>query len=154
MRLIIFYLFGWLALLGWLWSVILQGLLPSWIAGQVLPFQCALIGALGGITYCLRAVYLNRCAWNRWDTNWHTWYYLRPIVSMVAGITAFLFLKAGLLVLDVNTGEAASGYGFLAFSYVAGLNVDRFYERLEGIAMSAWGIKPSGIAKQTEKGDQ
>jgi hypothetical protein len=73
---------------------------------------------------------------------------------MVAGITAFLFLKAGLLVLDVNTGETASGYGFLAFSYVAGLNVDRFYERLEGIAMSAWGIKPSGIAKQTEKRDQ
>ncbi len=105
------------------------------------------MGALGGIIYCLRGVYLDCGVSGRWDDNWNVWYYLRPIVSLLVGIVAYVFLKAGLLVLDAGTEE--SPYGFLAFSFIAGLNVDRFLIKLEELAQVSWGIKPSRASENS-----
>jgi hypothetical protein len=107
-----------------------------------------LTGNLAGITYCLRAVYLNRCVYTRWDTNWHTWYFLRPITSALAGIAAYIFVRAGLLILAVSA-EPTNIYGALAISYIAGFNVDKFYIRVEEIAKTTWGISKSNTSSRT-----
>jgi len=151
LALIVAYLIGWLALIGWLWSIDLRGLLPLWLDSFSLVYQCALIGAVGGIVYCLRAVYLNRSVRKSWDTNWTIWYLIRPVVSLIIGLVAFVFLKAGLLILDAEQGAFSSSYGFLALSFIAGLNVDGFVVRIEDIARSSWGIRPS---RASEEGEQ
>ena len=143
MKKIIVYQLCWLLLLSYLWSLHLRGILPDWLTIHSLPYECALIGALGGVIYCLRAVYLNRSVRGEWDENWHVWYYLRPIVSLLVGAVAFIFLKAGLLILDTVTTEESRPFGFLALSFIAGLNVDRFLIKLEEVAQVSWGVKPS-----------
>jgi hypothetical protein len=61
----------------------------------------------------------------------------------LVGSVAYIFLKAGLLVLDAGPTDEASPYGFLALSFIAGLNVDRFLIKLEEVAQVSWGVKPS-----------
>lgn len=117
--------------------------MPDWAISFSLPYRCALIGALGGVIYCLRAIYLNRSVRGQWNDDWNVWYYLRPVVSLIVGAVAFVFLKAGLLVLDAGTTNENSPYGFLALSFIAGLNVDRFLIKLEEVAQASWGVKPS-----------
>ena len=151
MSIVVLYLIAWLPLIGWLWSVSVKGLLPSWLEPFSLAYQCALIGVLGGIVYCLRAVYLNRSVRNSWDPNWTTWYLIRPVVSSIVGFVAFIFLNAGLLVLDADHAANSNNYGFLALSFVAGLNVDRFIVKIEDIAQTAWGIRPSRVSEASEQ---
>jgi len=148
--LIIAYLIGWLFLIGWLGSIDLKGLLPIWIAPFSLAYKCSLLAALGGVLYSLRAVYLNRCVRKSWDNDWIVWYLIRPIVSLIVGLIAFVFLKAGLLVLDAKQDIASPAYGFLALAFIAGLNVDRFLVRLEELARSTWGIRPSRTSENSE----
>tara|TARA_R110000824_G_scaffold336_7_gene2141 strand:- start:43842 stop:44267 length:426 start_codon:yes stop_codon:yes gene_type:complete len=120
-----------------------MGQLPDWLSPYALGYNCALVGGLGGVTYCLRAIYLNKCVKGQWSEEWHTWYYLRPLVSVLVGVAAYIFLNAGLLVLDAGETSQSSPYGFLALSFIAGLNVDRFLIKLEDLAQASWGIKPS-----------
>lgn len=148
---VVIYLIGWLPLIGWLWGLSVRGFLPSWLEPFSLAYQCALIGAVGGIVYCLRAVYLHRSVRNSWDPNWTTWYIIRPIVSSIVGLVAFIFLNAGLLVLDAEHKTSSNHYGFLALSFVAGLNVDRFLVKIEDIARTAWGIRPSRTSEKSEQ---
>ncbi len=127
-----------------------QGGLPGWLAKYSLFYLCSLMGGLGGITYCLRGVYLNACVKKSWDTAWYPWYYIRPLVSILCGAISYLFLKAGLLVLEASQNPGASEMGFLALSFVAGLNVDRFLEKIEDIAQTTWGIKKSRTSTKEE----
>ena len=136
-------------MLGWLASLGLRNLLPAWLQSFSLAYQCALIGAVGGIVYCLRAIYVNHCVRRSWDANWTIWYIIRPIVSSITGLIAFVFLKAGLLILDAKHGTASNHYGFLALSFVAGLNVDRFLMKIEYIAQASWGIRPSRASEES-----
>lgn len=125
---------------------------PSQPAASVLlGLKCAVTGGLGGCLYCLRAVYLNYSVKKRWATEWYPWYLIRPIVSVGCGAVAFLFLKAGLLVLEAGTHADASDLGFYAVSFVAGLNVDKFIRKIEDVARSVWGIEPSRAS--AENGD-
>jgi uncharacterized BrkB/YihY/UPF0761 family membrane protein len=102
-----------------------------------------MIGLIGGVMYCLRAVYLNKCVKKIWDKEWETWYYLRPITSAISGFVSFVFLKAGLLVLDTATKAEYISYGYLAIAFIAGYNVDNFMKKLEEVASTIWGIKQS-----------
>ena len=154
MKLIIGYLFAWLVAVVFLWSMDVRGLLPEWLVPYSLGFRCSLIGATGGIVYCLRAVYLNWCVKGQWDDNWCVWYYIRPLVSFVIGGVAFIFLNAGLLVLDATQASSHSAYGFLALSFIAGLNVDRFIVRIEELAQSTWGIRPSRSSEESAKSNK
>ena len=148
---IVVYIVAWLIAIVWFWTLSARNLLPVWLNPYTLAYECALIGAIGGILYCLRAVYINRSVRNSWDPNWNIWYFVRPLVSMIAGFTAFIFLKAGLLILDAEHDSSSAYHGFLAFSFVAGLNVDRFLYRLEEVAKSLWGIRPSRTAEKSEQ---
>ncbi len=150
---VVAYLISFLALLGVLSSFALRDLLPPWIAPYRLFYNCVLIGGLGGVVYCLRAVYLNRSVRNRWDANWTVWYILRPIVSCLVGGVAYIFLNAGLLILGAEQASGSSSFGFLALSFVAGLNVDRFLVRIEEIARSTWGIRPSRTSEDSRGAD-
>lgn len=143
------YLCAWLSMLAVLWSFDLRDLLPLWFVNYRLVYQCFLIGSLGGTVYCLRAVYLNRSIKGNWNSNWNVWYILRPLVSGLVGAIAFIFLKAGLLVLDAGSSDQSSSYGFLALSFIAGLNVDRFLVKLEDVAQVSWGVKPSRTSEQS-----
>jgi len=52
-------------------------------------------------------------------------------------------LKAGLLILQADVKPEAVSFGYLAFAFIAGYNVDNFAKKLEDIALSVWGIKKS-----------
>ena len=129
---------------------------PSWYISGLLLAQCAYIGCIGGCLYCLRSVYLNKCVLKQWDESWHIWYYLRPITSTISGFVSYIFLKAGLLVLDASTQpEGGATYGYLAIAFIAGYNVDNFMKKLESIVETAWGIsksKATSIGQSSNQG--
>ena len=124
---------------------------PDWYLRKMLFVNCAYIGGMGGVLYCLRAIYLNKCVFQRWDETWFVWYYLRPIVSVISGLVSCIFLKAGLLVLDAKTEPSSIVYGYLAIAFIAGYNVDNFMKKIESIAHTVWGISKSRASEQIDK---
>ncbi len=128
-----------------------QGLLPEWLQRYSLLYMCALAGGFGGITYCLRGVYLNACVFKRWDDVWRPWYFIRPIVSVLCGAVSYVFLQAGLLVLEVSQKSDSTHLGFVALAFIAGLNVDKFIAKIEDIAQATWGIEKSRTASKEEE---
>ncbi len=151
---VIIYLLAWIAVLAV--GLVAHHLfaLPAWYTSKLLFAECSLVGGLGGVLYCLRGVYVNRAVRNHWDARWEVWYYLRPLTSGMTGAASYVFLKAGLLVLDANAAPTANPFGYLAFAFVAGYNVDNFLKRIEGVAESAWGIKPSRAGSQAVDGGE
>lgn len=121
----------------------LLGLTPPELEPARIAVSCCCTAGIGGVLYCLRAVYINRCVRNNWDSNWNLWYFIRPLASFICGGASLLFLKAGLLVLESKTSGGASEIGFYALSFVAGLNVDKFVAKIEGVAHAVWGIEKS-----------
>jgi hypothetical protein len=130
-----------LCIFGWLQKPI--GNYPDWLVGAELAINCILTSTTAGCLYCLRAVYLNKCVRQSWDENWEVWYYIRPLTSAISGLAAFIFLKAGLLVLEASEGLNSGDYGYLAFAFIAGLNVDKFIVKIEEIAKATFGIEKS-----------
>jgi len=118
---------------------------PEWLR---VGLTCAAVGGLGGCMYCLRGVYLNYSVHQRWGSKWIPWYLLRPIVSAGSGAISYVFLKAGLLILESGTRQDATEVGFYALAFIAGLNVDKFISKLEDIAQAVWGIEKSRAARE------
>ncbi|NWL78016.1 hypothetical protein DM872_14260 [Pseudomonas taiwanensis] len=112
-----------------------------------IPLMCGAIACVGGCLYCVRAVYLNKCVYKRWDPDWYAWYFLRPIASTISGAISYLFLKAGLLVLESSANAGASEIGFFALAFIAGLNVDKFVAKIEEVAKAVWGIEKTRSAE-------
>jgi hypothetical protein len=150
MKLIFAYLVFLLLLIAGCGCVVLHGLLPSWLEQIHVLMICSLVGGVGGVTYCLRGIYISACVRKNWDEAWKPWYYIRPIVSAICGAVSFLFLKAGLLVLDAKQNDNSNLLGFYALSFIAGLNVDNFVKKLEDIAQATWGIKKSRTGQNDE----
>lgn len=147
-RIILFLLFL-SGSLVYITSCDLRGLLPAWLMNVQLPFRCMLAGGFGGCVYCLRGVYLNACVYKRWGNEWQPWYYIRPFVSLICGGVSYVFLKAGLLLLESSSQRSdATQLGFLALAFIAGLNVDKFIAKVEDIAQATWGIEKSRVAKE------
>jgi len=143
MKKIIFYLLSWLVLTTILLLSPHIWAMPQWYMQNLLFIKCSLLGTVGGILYCLRSVYLNKCVKKDWSIDWEVWYYLRPITSTISGFISFVFLKAGLLVLDAASKPEQISFGYLAIAFIAGYNVDNFMKKLEEVASSIWGIKKS-----------
>lgn len=143
MRIIVVYLVMFLLAIGIIWGLCLSGQLPDWFPSSSLALKCVLIGGVGGIFYCLRSVYVHWCILKDWDICWTPWYYIRPLVSSIAGGISWLFIQSGLLILNAIQKTDMGIYGFLALSFIVGYNVDRSMARLEKIAESVWGIKAS-----------
>jgi len=141
------YLLLFLAGLFSLLICLLSGQLPAWTAAFQLPIICALAGGFGGVLYCLRGLYLNYSVKKQWSSEWYPWYVLRPFVSILTGGISFLFLKAGLLVLEAKTEATSSHFGFYALAFIAGLNVDKFISKIEDLAQATWGIEKSRTSK-------
>jgi H+/Cl- antiporter ClcA len=150
MKLVITYLIAMLVLIALSFLGLQHNGLPASLAASELAIQCALIAALGGILYCLRSVYLNRCVHDRWTKSWEIWYYLRPITSFICGIVAYIFLKAGLVVLDASQNTNAGNFGYYAFAFFAGLNVDKFVAKIEEIGKSLFGIEKTRNGKLSD----
>lgn len=112
-----------------------------------LLLKCIAIGGCGGILYCLRGIYLNYCVFKQWSLDWLPWYFIRPIVSTICGGVSYLFLKAGLLVLEAQKEANASNLGFFALAFIAGMNVDKFISKIEDLAQATWGIEKSRTAE-------
>lgn len=151
MKKVIVYLILFLLGLGILAIFYLRDTLPNWINNVHLFYLCALAGGFGGCTYCLRGVYLSTCVRKQWSNEWQPWYYIRPIVSVICGGVSYLFLRAGLLILESDTRANASQFGFLALAFIAGLNVDKFIAKIEDVAQAAWGIEKSRTAKESSE---
>ncbi|GAD63972.1 hypothetical protein [Aquipseudomonas alcaligenes] len=123
------------------------GWLPAPYAPLRVPLMCGAIAYVGGALYCFRAIYLNKCVYKRWDPDWHVWYFIRPLTSTIAGAVSYLFLKAGLLVLESSSNAGASEVGFFALAFIAGFNVDKFVAKIEEVAKAVWGIEKSRSAQ-------
>lgn len=142
-------------LVGLLFGSVIAGasisldLLPSTYDSLKTPLLCIATSCVGGCAYCLRAIYLNKCVHRRWDPAWYIWYFLRPIISMVSGGVSYLFLSAGLLILESESNANSTEIGFLALAFVAGYNVDKFFSKIEDVAKTIWGIEKSGGSKPT-----
>lgn len=147
MRKIVVFLLVFAAVLLTLASELLWGDVSAPITASRVPLLCALSGGIGGCVYCLRAVYLNACVRRQWDDTWQPWYYIRPFVSLLCGGISWLFLKAGLLILEANSHADASELGFYALGFIAGLNVDKFIAKVEDVAQAAWGIEKSRASR-------
>ena len=106
---------------------------------------------IGGCLYCFRAIYLNKCIRKQWDPDWHVWYFIRPLTSTIAGAISYLFLKAGLLVLESSSNAGASEMGFFALAFIAGFNVDKFVAKIEEVAKAVWGIEKTRSATERDK---
>jgi len=128
--------------------------MPSWYVAGLLFIKCTLVGILGGILYCLRSIYINKCVQKIWDKDWEVWYYLRPITSGISGLVSCIFLKAGLLVLEAVPRTEAISFGYFAIAFIAGYNVDNFMKKLESVASSLWGIKKSRASRDFKENDQ
>lgn len=115
-----------------------------------LALYCGICGGIGGVTYCLRGVYLNACVFDRWTEKWLPWYFIRPLVSFICGVVSFIFLKSGLIVLEAQQSQHPTNLAFYALAFIAGLNVDKFIEKLEDIAQVTWGIKKSRVASNSD----
>lgn len=113
-----------------------------------LILECIVIGGFGGTLYCLRAVYLNYCVLKQWSNEWLPWYLIRPVVSLICGGVSYLFLKAGLLILEAKKEVDATNLGFFALAFIAGMNVDKFISKIEDLAQATWGIEKSRTAKE------
>lgn len=150
MKSVIFYLLAMLALISTAFVCIEAYGVPELFLSLDLPLRCAMIAATGGILYCLRSVYLNRCVHDRWTKSWEVWYYLRPLTSLICGVVAYIFLKAGLVVLDASQESDAGNYGYYAFAFFAGLNVDKFVAKIEEIGKSLFGIEKTRNAEISE----
>jgi uncharacterized membrane protein len=149
---IILYLVSLLGVATYCIGAMALGWLPLPYEVLRIPLMCGAIAGVGGCLYCLRAVYLNKCVRKSWDPDWHIWYFLRPITSLVAGAVSYLFLKAGLLVLESSSNENASEIGFFALAFIAGLNVDKFVSKIEEVAKAVWGIERSRASSISPSG--
>src|SRR6476620_3858718 len=105
---VVSYLLSFLAGLTTLFACNALHVLPSWVDALGTCFNTALMGALAGCVYCLRAVYVNHCVKDQWNSRWMVWYFVRPITSCAIGGVSTLFLKAGLLALNSEPSSAAS----------------------------------------------
>jgi hypothetical protein len=151
MKKIIFYLISFGLVLCGLFVFQHHPNFPEWLKKYSLICLCIIMGGFGGVTYCLRGVYLNACVKKTWDKEWYPWYYIRPIVSLICGGISYLFLKAGLLILEAQQNLEATNLGFLALAFIAGLNVDKFISKIEDVAQATWGIEKSRTAKDGQK---
>jgi hypothetical protein len=140
---VIAYLVLWLLALTGITGGVLSGSFPDWLLSHRIWIMSCVSGGFGGWLYCTRAVYLSACVRRKWDVVWEPWFYIRPMASFVCGGVACMFLFAGLILLEAGERENTSQIGFLAFAFVAGLNVDRFVARIEEFAKSTWGIDKS-----------
>ena len=147
MKRIIFYLFSMLAVISTLSLLPYLKEMPSWYLKNIMIVNCALTGAIGGLLYCIRAVYMNKCVKKNWDEDWAVWYFLRPFTSLISGAISFIFAKAGLLILDANVSDVGSIYGYLAIAFIAGYNVDNFLKKIEAIAKEVWSVEKSNVSK-------
>lgn len=135
---------------------VLAGALYKLHIGQVseevisfsLVLTCIIFGGLGGSVYCLRGVYLNASVKGVWSAQWEPWYYIRPVVSLICGGISYLFLKAGLILLEASSTPGSSDLGFIALAFIAGLNVDKFINKIEEIAQASWGIEKSRASRE------
>jgi hypothetical protein len=91
----------------------------------------------------------HRCVERNWNSDRYTWYFIRPIVSVMCGAISFLLLKARLLILEARQQEGPTENGFYALAFIAGLNVDKFIAKIEDVAQAVWGIEKSHAAKGT-----
>jgi hypothetical protein len=140
---IIIYITGLLVFATYSIGAMGLGWLPAPYAPLRVPLMCGAIAYVGGALYCFRAIYLNKCVYKRWDPDWHVWYFIRPLTSTIAGAVSYLFLKAGLLVLESSSNAGASEIGFFALAFIAGFNVDKFVAKIEEVAKAVWGIEKS-----------
>jgi hypothetical protein len=69
----------------------------------------------------------------------------------VVGGISFLFVNSGLLLLGAAKNPDASQLGMWAVAFLAGLNVDKFVEKFEGIGKSIWGVEPSRQSRNEQK---
>lgn len=119
--------------------------------GELFP-RCLLAGVTGGVLYCIRGVYVNFSAKQDWGNQWIVWHLGRPPASMICGGVCYLFLKAGLLLLDTDSEQTDfDPYVYYVLAFMGGYNVGNFTRKLEEVSKAVMGVKESRASKDSEK---
>ena len=108
-----------------------------------------LLGLIGGCTYCIRGLYIQYCAKKVWDNRWILWHISKPFISAISGGVSLIFIKAGLLVFNGET-EIQRLYGVYSLSFIAGLNVDNFMNKIESVFKEISGIRESNLSREKD----
>ncbi len=138
----------------WHCALILTGLYVAFFMqnSQIAEWQIwanvIFCGLLGGCSYCLRALYIQYCVKKEWYPCWIVWHIIRPTVSCIMGAVSFLFIKAGLLLLSIPETDPTQNYGLYAIAFIAGMNVDNFIKRIEGIFKNVMQIEPTRMSNK------
>ncbi|WP_051252964.1 hypothetical protein [Ferrimonas kyonanensis] len=107
-------------------------------------------GALGGMLYCLRAIYHQWCVVSSWSNRWLVWHALRPICSALMGGVAFLMIKSGMQLFNFEqTGEQVQ-WANLLLALVAGYNVSQMQKWMEGQFRKSVGVEPTNQANNSK----
>ena len=139
---ILIYLYMFLIILTALLIFLLLNILPINLSIEdKVPLYCIISAGYGGLIYLFRSIYIHRCFQKDWDDDCKQWYYVRPINSLIIGGFAYIFLKAGLLVLETESINTPTYYAYYAISFIAGLNVSNFLKKIEDIAKTVFGIE-------------
>ena len=118
---------------------------PVWV-------DVSLLGLLGCVVYCMRALYVHYCVRKDWENSWVPWHLIRPFVGSICGAISLVFVKAGLLLLAADPASASPRfhYGVYAVAFIAGLNVENFVEKIESVAREVMGIRKSRASRKGE----
>ena len=107
-----------------------------------------LFGLTGCCTYCIRSLYLQYCVKKDWNNRWIVWHIIRPFVGFICGVISLLFIKAGLLLLEVSHTETQSYYGVYALAFISGLNIDNFIKKIESVFQEVIGIQKTRTSEE------
>jgi len=112
-----------------------------------------LIGIIAGNFYCLRSLYIHGSVHRDWDNYWILWQIIRPFTSAASATFAFILIKAGLILLDSDKeqDESQTLWGFYFLALIAGLNVDKFHQKIEEIGKTLFGVEKSNLARKNNE---
>ena len=117
-----------------------------------LAMEVVIFGFIGGIVHCLRSIYIHASVRKDWDSDWHIWYYIRPILSGVMGIVSLVFIKAGLIIFAENPPLSdTSRMAYIALAFISGYNVHNFLKKIDDISKSTIGLPKSDSNTRTIK---
>jgi hypothetical protein len=146
------YVLLWLGVIVAIFAARETGQLPAWLLKLDRSLGTSLMGALAGVLYLIRGIYVNFSVRSVWDfKRWWPWYFLRPFASAILGGVSPVFVEMGLMAFNAPGAANASSPAYLAVAFVVGLNVARSLERLEAQAKEKFGIARSNAAEAPQR---
>ncbi len=101
-------------------AVVLSEAAPDWILTRRPIIFCSLLGGIGGVVYCFRCDLRQLMHRHRLGPKMDSMVFPRDQLLAFYGAISYLFLKAGLLILESKQTADSSELGFYALALLPG----------------------------------